>query len=1230
MLPVAVLDIQAGHRCLDLCAAPGSKTAQMLASLAHANYKKWGRGLEKIEVKGSEQFLRGRIDYSGDEGCVVANEISAERAGMLVHQIARHQSLYPLVVFTSHDARYFPSLRREDGREVLFDRILCDVMCSSDGTLRKSPHLWREWSSRLSLELHAEQLAVALRSVRLLRGGGRMVYSTCSLSPVENEAVVAEILRAAPCLALLDVREELTLRTSPGLETWKVAHQGQLYESHAAAVAAGVKLQRGVFPPAESGLGLKKCLRILPHHNDTGGFFIAVFEKVAAYVAKGAEVADAETIRGYDSDRDEDGEEEERQKQLQKLEQAAERSCSAQERAKAEARRERARTSGSLARELARYKCLASMPEQVCALRAFYGLHESFPVQLFFSRHHLQLMADGELVQTHQGEANQLLLLAAAAAEVLCCGTGEHAKRKLKVIAGGLRAFEKDRFEVAERSTSLRLAQEAVELLAPYLGLRVVTLEDVADTHRLLSQRDAATAALVSAGKSQLEELGAGGCVLLLRTTSGSWLAVSALRTRKAVSLFVNDLMMPSMRQACGLPAALQAEEAEKRFVSARFQGFEVDKRPMKDFEPLQAAPDVGFWQELSQRKLDLWRLDSSNVPVTAFYEASQASRVPAKCFLQKDAFQDTRVPVGAVKVVGELKNFNTEEEFRAFLGNADARQSCLAEAVAQISSAIASGKALQEPWQLRRLLLCSFADLKKYHYSYLLTLPALKTPKPWQRVREPIEDLGPEVLALVAKGLREKDFDGLCLLTRAADVGWSLRPMADLLNVKVESEDDLILVFVDPSSEEAPAWSLQNALVLLAKHRPGRRRVLAFRDPQLAGASGYTSSGPQLRSLLFRYALDAEMESSGDCRAGWSKIATVDLTRFLDSKMVAANAVDLNIKLMKWRVLPGLEPDRLKELRVLLLGAGTLGCGVARALMGWGCRHMTFVDAGKVSFSNPVRQSLFTHKDAADGRKKATAAKEAVLAILPDAKVEDVVMDIPMPGHPHQSAELLRANVVKLQELIERHDVICMLTDSRESRWLPSLLVAAAQDRGKDAPLGLTVALGFDSFLVSRQSYQNSPAACYFCNDVTAPSDSLAFRTLDQQCTVTRPGISGLASNCAVELLAALTQHQDGFAAASSNTASISESPLGGVPHQVRGYAAEYALAPTETEPFGRCICCSPQVLQRYAAEGMGFLEQVIADSSILEDVSGLAEMKAAMSGMEGDVEAFDEFEDL
>ena len=130
-----------------------------------------GRTVVRVRRVGTKSRDEG-IDYSGDEGCVVANEISAERAGMLVHQIARrrqdfsaspffdaytpndrpntklkgrnairlarHQSLYPLVVFTSHDARYFPSLRREDGREVLFDRILCDVMCSSVSWLHRT------------------------------------------------------------------------------------------------------------------------------------------------------------------------------------------------------------------------------------------------------------------------------------------------------------------------------------------------------------------------------------------------------------------------------------------------------------------------------------------------------------------------------------------------------------------------------------------------------------------------------------------------------------------------------------------------------------------------------------------------------------------------------------------------------------------------------------------------------------------------------------------------------------------------------------------------------------------------------------------------------------------------------------------------------------------------------------------------------------------------------------
>lgn len=67
----------------------------------------------------------------------------------------------------------------------------------------------------------------------------------------------------------------------------------------------------------------------------------------------------------------------------------------------------------------------------------------------------------------------------------------------------------------------------------------------------------------------------------------------------------------------------------------------------------------------------------------------------------------------------------------------------------------------------------------------------------------------------------------------------------------------------------------------------------------------------------------------------------------------------------MKWRMCPDLLFEEIQSLKCLLLGAGTLGCNIARNLLAWGVRNITLVDNSNISHSNPVRQSLFTFQDA-------------------------------------------------------------------------------------------------------------------------------------------------------------------------------------------------------------------------------------------------------------------------
>lgn len=114
-------------------------------------------------------------------------------------------------------------------------------------------------------------------------------------------------------------------------------------------------------------------------------------------------------------------------------------------------------------------------------------------------------------------------------------------------------------------------------------------------------------------------------------------------------------------------------------------------------------------------------------------------------------------------------------------------------------------------------------------------------------------------------------------------------------------------------------------------------------------------------------------------------------------------------------------------------------------------------------------------------------------------------------------------------------------------------------------------VALGFDSFLIIRQGISplvhdpdkhGDRLGCYFCNDISAPSNSMKDRTLDQQCTVTRPGLSFIASAYASELLVSLIHHplREG-APASDDPAELQQTELGILPHFIRGQLSEFDI---------------------------------------------------------------------
>lgn len=279
MIPPLVLDVHHGHKVLDMCAAPGSKTAQLLEYLKH-------------DIR-SEKLTNESRDYEKkdlfDDGMVVANDLDNKRCYMLVHQSSRLNS--PNCIIINQDASKLPRMWKslEDGSkaELKFDRILCDVPCSGDGTARKNVDIWKKWNVQNGNNFHRMQSKILRRGLELLEVGGLLVYSTCSLNPIENEAVVASILKESKGdVVLEDVKDRVPgLVYMNGLSNWSVMGRDLEIISEPSSVPKELSTQihPNLFPPSKEDvekLNLDRCIRILPQMQDTGAFFIACLKRL--------------------------------------------------------------------------------------------------------------------------------------------------------------------------------------------------------------------------------------------------------------------------------------------------------------------------------------------------------------------------------------------------------------------------------------------------------------------------------------------------------------------------------------------------------------------------------------------------------------------------------------------------------------------------------------------------------------------------------------------------------------------------------------------------------------------------------------------------------------------------------------------------------------------------------------------------------------------------------------
>lgn len=211
MAPVHFMEAGPGERILDICAAPGGKSTQIAAAL-----------------KG--------------EGLLVCNEIHPARAKILSENIERMGIANALVLNET------PANLAERFVEY-FDRILVDAPCSGEGMFRKNEDACNEWSPENVKLCAARQDEILNAAAGMLKPGGRLVYSTCTFAPDENEGTISRFVAAHPEFSIIPLKPEFGM--AQGVSEW-----------------AG-----------DTTEGIDGTIRLWPHKINGEGHFLAVLQK---------------------------------------------------------------------------------------------------------------------------------------------------------------------------------------------------------------------------------------------------------------------------------------------------------------------------------------------------------------------------------------------------------------------------------------------------------------------------------------------------------------------------------------------------------------------------------------------------------------------------------------------------------------------------------------------------------------------------------------------------------------------------------------------------------------------------------------------------------------------------------------------------------------------------------------------------------------------------------------